>query len=97
MTWVRTVLDGVHPRMFGRIKSWYADISADAARAKGYVAGNQKVEEVLAILKRTTDPKTVYKFQKLDRDDVVDITDFNVIVWLKSEMRLLLDEEVKSK
>lgn len=93
-TWFRDVLSGVHPRMFGKIKSWYADISADAARAKGYTTGNQKVEEVLAILKRTTDPQTVYKFQKMDRDDLVDITDFNVVAWLKSEMRLMLDEEI---
>jgi len=94
MGWVPKVLNGVHPRMFGRIKSWYANISADAARAKGYVTGDEKVEEVLAILKRVTEPKTVYKFQKIDRDDLVDITDFNFIVWLKSEMRLMLDEEL---
>ena len=94
MGWVRGVLDSVRPRMFGRIKSWYADISADEARAKGWTSPNQKVEEVLAILKRVTTPQTIYKFQKLDRDDVIDITDFNVVVWLKAEMRLMLDEEL---
>lgn len=94
MTWVRQVLNGVRPRPFSRIKSWYADISADAARAKGYVTGAQKVEEVLEALYRTTSPTTIYKLQKLDRDDILDITDFNVVVWLKAEMRMMLEEEL---
>jgi hypothetical protein len=94
MSWVRVVLNGVRPRPFSRIKSWYADISGADARAKGYVTGNQKVEEVIAVLKRTTVPQTIYKFQKLDRDDVIDITDFNVVVWLKAEMRMMLEEEL---
>lgn len=94
MGWVRQVLNGVRPRPFSRIKSWYADISADTARAKGYVTAAQKVEEVIAVLKRTTTPQTIYKLQKLDRDDVLDITDFNVVVWLKAEMRMMLEEEL---
>jgi hypothetical protein len=94
MSWVRVVLNGVRPRPFSRIKSWYANISGADARAKGYVTGNQKVEEVIAVLKRTTVPQTIYKFQKLDRDDVLDITDFNVVVWLKAEMRMMLEEEL---
>jgi len=94
MSWVRIVLNGVRPRPFSRIKSWYANISGADARAKGFVAGNTKVEEVIAVLKRTTVPQTIYKLQKLDRDDVLDITDFNVIVWLKAEMRMMLEEEL---
>jgi hypothetical protein len=88
------VLNGVRPRPFSRIKSWYADISGADARAKGYVTGAEKVEEVIAVLKRTTVPQTIYKLQKLDRDDVIDITDFNVVVWLKAEMRMMLEEEL---
>lgn len=94
MSWVDKVLGACRRRPFARIRSWYADITADEARAKGYVTGNQKVEEVIAVLKRTTTPQTIYKLQKLDRDDVVDITDFNVIIWLKNEMRLMLREEL---
>jgi len=93
-SWVRVVLNGVRPRPFSRIKSWYADISGADARAKGYVTGDEKVEEVIAVLKRTTVPQTIYKLQKLDRDDVLDITDFNVVVWLKAEMRMMLEEEL---
>lgn len=92
--WVADVMGKVHHTPFSRIKSIYADITADEARAKGYVKGKQKVEETITLLKRTTDPQTVYKKQKMDRDDVVDITDFDVIAWLKTEMRMMLDEEL---
>lgn len=92
--WVTTVMGGVHHTPFSRIKSTYADITADEARAKGYTKGNKKVDEVIAVLKRTTNPTTIYKKQKLDRDDVIDITDFDVIAWLKGEMRVMLDEEL---
>ena len=94
MTWVQKVMSGVHHTPFSRIKSLFADITADEARAKGYIKGNMKKEEVFSLLKRTTTPTTIYKKQKMDRDDVVDITDFDVIAWLKKEMRLLLDEEI---
>lgn len=94
MTWVQKVMNGVHHTPFSRIKSIFADITEDEARAKGYMKGKLKREEVFSLLKRTTTPTTVYKKQKLDRDDVVDITDFDVIAWLKSEMRLMLDEEL---
>ena len=94
MSWVDVVMNGVHHTPFSRIKSTYADITADEARAKGYVKGNIKVDEVIAVLKRTTNPTTIYKKQKLDRDDVVDITDFDVIGWLKGEMRMMLNEEL---
>ena len=94
MTWVQKVMSGVHHTPFSRIKSLVADITADEARAKGYIKGNLKKEEVFTLLKRTTTPTTIYKKQKMDRDDVVDITDFDVIAWLKKEMRLMLDEEI---
>ena len=94
MTWVQKVMNGVHHTPFSRIKSIFADITEDEARAKGYIKGKLKKEEVFSLLKRTTTPTTVYKKQKLDRDDVIDITDFDVIAWLKSEMRLMLDEEL---
>ena len=94
MGWVRTVMSGVHHTPFSRIKSMYADLTEDDARAKGYFKGNPKTEEVFGLLKRQTTPTTVYKKQKLDRDDVVDITDFDVIAWLKNEMRAMLDEEL---
>ena len=94
MEWVATVMAGVSKSPFSRVKSTAANITADEARAKGYVKGNQKVEEVIAALKRTTTPQTVYKFQKLDRDDVIDITDFDVVVFIKSEMRVMLNEEL---
>lgn len=93
-SWVNTVMNGVHHTPFSRVKSTYADITADEARARGYVKGNAKVEEVIAVLKRTTLPTTIYKKQKLDRDDAVDITDFDVVTWLKQEMRMMLDEEL---
>jgi len=94
MGWVQKVMAGVHNTPFSRIKSTFADITADEARAKGYTKGNLKIEEVFTLLKRTTTPTTIYKKQKLDRDDVIDITDFDVVAWLKSEMRLMLDEEI---
>ena len=93
-TWVDKVLGSVHHTPFSRIKSTYADITADDARAKGYMKGNLKTEEVFSLLKRTTGPTTIYKKQKLDRDDVVDITDFDVVGWLKTEMRMMLNEEI---
>ena len=92
--WVDKILASVHHTPFSRIKSVFANITEDEARAKGYLKGNLKKEEVFALLKRTTTPTTVYKKQKLDRDDVVDITDFDVISWLKAEMRMMLNEEL---
>jgi hypothetical protein len=94
MGWVARVMSGVHHTPFSRIKSMHADITEDEARARGYIKGNLKKEEVFSLLKRTTSPQTVYKKQKLDRDDVVDITDFDVVAWLKAEMRVMLDEEI---
>ena len=92
--WVSVVMNGAHRSPFSRIKSVFADITADEARAKGYMKGKLKKEEVFGLLKRTTTPTTVYKKQKMDRDDVIDITDFDVISWLKTEMRWMLDEEL---
>lgn len=92
--WVSTVMGAVHHTPFSRIKSIFANITEDEARAKGYIKGNLKKEEVFSLLKRTTTPTTIYKKQKLDRDDVIDITDFDVVAWLKSEMRIMLDEEI---
>lgn len=94
MGWVSKVMGAVSKNPFSRIKSTFADITEDEARAKGYMKGNYKKEEVFSLLKRTTTPTTVYKKQKLDRDDVIDITDFDVVAWLKSEMRMMLDEEI---
>ena len=94
MGWVNKVMTAVHHTPFSRIKSMFADITEDDARAKGYIKGNLKKDEVFSLLKRTTNPTTIYKKQKLDRDDVIDITDFDVIAWLKSEMRMMLDEEI---
>ena len=94
MSWVSKVMNGVHHTPFSRIKSVFADITEDDARARGYMKGNLKKDEVFTLLKRTTTPTTVYKKQKLDRDDTIDITDFDVIAWLKSEMRMMLDEEL---
>lgn len=93
MTWVDTVLNGVVTVGFSRIKSTFANITEDEARAKGYIKGEQKKEEVFTLLQRTTDPQTIYKLQKLDRDDVIDITDFDVVAWLRQEMRIMLREE----
>ncbi len=92
--WVAGVMNAVHHTPFSRIKSMFADITEDEARALGYFKGNRKKEEVFTLLKRTTDPQTIYKKQKLDRDDVVDITDFDVVAWIKGEMRIMLDEEI---
>ena len=92
--WVSKVFGGAKHIPFSRIKTIMADITADEARARGYVKGNEKVDEVITLLKRTTDPQTVYKKQKLDRDDVIDITDFDVVVWLRAEMRMMLEEEI---
>lgn len=92
--WVATVMNGVHRSPFSRIKTTYADITEDEARARGYIKGKEKKEEVFTLLKRTTDPQTIYKKQKMDRDDIIDITDFDVVAWIKSEMRVMLDEEI---
>ena len=94
MGWVQKVMNSVHHTPFSRIKSTLANITEADARAKGYIKGNLKKDEVFSLLKRTTTPTTIYKKQKLDRDDVVDITDFDVVSWLKSEMRMMLDEEI---
>ena len=92
--WVAGVINGVHHTPFSRIKSMYADVTAEEARAKGYTKGHKKVEEVFTLLKRTTTPQTIYKKQKLDRDDIIDITDFDVVAWIKVEMRFMLEEEI---
>jgi len=94
MDWVQEVIGKTHHTPYSRIKSVFADITEDDARAKGYIKGKQKVEEVFTLLKRTTTPQTVYKKQKLDRDDILDITDFDVVAWIKSEMRIMLNEEI---
>lgn len=92
--WVSKVMQGVHHTPFSRVKSLFANITGDEARARGYVKGNRKLEEVITLLKRTTNPTTVYKKQKMDRDDIIDITDFDVVAWLKGEMRGMLEEEI---
>jgi hypothetical protein len=92
--WVKSVIDGAKHSPFSRIKSLAADLTADEARAKGYVKGNLKKDEVIKLLKRVTTPTTVYKKQKLDRDDIIDITDLDVVAWLKWEMRFMLEEEL---
>ena len=92
--WAGAVMNSVRRVPFKRIKTEFANLTADEARAKGYVKGNQKVEQVFTLLKRTTDPQTVYKKQKLDKDDIDDITDFNVVSWIKGEMRVMLEEEL---
>ena len=94
MDWVANFTNAVHHTPFSRIKSLFANITEDDARAKGYIKGNVKKEEVFTLLKRSTTPTTVYKKQKIDRDDVVDIVDFDVIAWLKREMRMMLNEEI---
>ena len=93
-TWVADVMNAVHKTPFSRIKSILADITEADARAKGYIKGNLKTEEFFSLMKRTTTPTTIYKKQALDRDDVVDITDFDVVAWLKTEMRMMLNEEI---
>ena len=92
--WVSVVMNGVHHTPFSRVKTQFADITEDAARAKGYIKGNRKKEEVFTLLKRATTPQTIYKLQKLDRDDIIDITDFDVVAWIKGEMRMMLNEEI---
>nr|DAW45292.1 MAG TPA: major capsid protein [Caudoviricetes sp.] len=92
--WVTEFLNFVHKTPFSRIKSTFANITADEARARGFVKGNKKVNEVFQLLKRTTTPFTIYKKQQLDRDDVLDITDFDVVMWLKGEMQLMINEEI---
>lgn len=94
MGWVKKVMNATHHTPFSRIKSMFANITEDEARAKGYIKGKLKKEEVFSLLKRTTDPTTIYKKQKMDRDDVIDITSFDVIGWLKGEMRMMLEEEI---
>nr|UWI00656.1 MAG: major capsid protein [Bacteriophage sp.] len=93
-TWVGKVMSAVHHIPFSRFKSMFADLTEEDARAKGYIKGNYKKEQVFGLLRRSTSPTTVYKKQKMDRDDVIDITSFDVIAWLKSEMRLKLNEEI---
>ena len=92
--WVNVLMNGVRKTPFARIKTTHANITMDEARAKGYIKGNEKKEEVFNLLRRTVDPQTVYKKQKFDRDDVIDITDFDVIAWTKAEMRDMLNEEI---
>ena len=92
-TWADIVMAGVKKVPYKRIKSMFADITEDEARAKGYVKGDQKFAEVFELLGRTTDPQTIYKLQKLDRDDILDIEDFDVVAWIKGEMQIMLNEE----
>lgn len=94
MTWVSKVWSGFKKTPFSRIRSTAANVTEYEARARGYVKGNQKIEEVLSLLSRTTTPQTVYKLQKIDRDDVIDITTLDVVAWMKKEMRMMLDEEI---
>ena len=94
MEWVGKVMGSVSHSPFSKVKSMYFDITADAARAKGYVKGTQKVEEVIVALKRQVSPQTIYKLQKLDRDDLIDITEFNAVAYIKDEMRVMLNEEL---
>lgn len=92
--WVSKVINGVHKTPFSRIRSTFADITADEARAKGYTKGNRKIEEVFGLLKRETTPTTVYKKQKLDKDDITDVTTMDIVAWLRKEMRMMLNEEL---
>ena len=94
MEWVGKVMNAARHSPFSRIKTTFADITEDEARARGYIKGKMKKEEFFSLMKRTTDPQTIYKKQKMDRDDVIDITSFDVIAWLKSEMRMMLNEEL---
>ena len=94
MDWVQKVMGSVRRTPFSRVKSVYANITEDEARAKGYIKGKEKKDEVFTLLKRTTNPQTVYKKQKLDRDDIVDIKDLNVVQWIRQEMRMMLEEEI---
>lgn len=92
--WVSNVMSNTKHTPFARVKSIFANLTEDEARAKGYIKGKQKKDQVFPVLKRATLPTTIYKKQKIDRDDVIDITDFDVIAWIKKEMRLMLDEEI---
>jgi hypothetical protein len=92
--WVNTVLNGARKTPFSRVKTHWADLTYDDARAKGYITGTEKQEEFYGTARRETNPQTIYKKQKLDRDDIIDITDFDVVAWMKGEMRLMLDEEL---
>lgn len=92
--WVAKVFGGAKHVPFSRIKTVLADITEDEARARGYITGHEKKDEVFSLIKRTTDPQTIYKKQKLDRDDIIDITDFDVVIWLRAEMRMMLEEEI---
>ena len=92
--WVDKVMGGVRHTPFSRVRTTFADITEDEARAKGYIKGNMKKEEVFSLLKRSTSPQTIYKKQKIDRDDKIDITDFDVVAWIKGEMRMMLNEEI---
>ena len=94
MDWVSVVLNGVHRSPFSRIKSQFANITEDEARAKGYTKTHKKTEEMFSVLKRVTTPTTIYKKQRMDRDDIIDITDFDVVAWIKGEMRIMLNEEI---
>lgn len=94
MGWVPKVLNGVKKSPFARVKSIAANITADEARARGYIKGKKKIEEVLTLLKRATGPQTVYKLQKFDRDDIIDVTEIDIVAWVKVEMRMMLDEEL---
>ena len=93
-SWVSKVMNSVHHTPFSRIKSVFANLTEAEARAKGYIKGHQKVDEVFSLLKRSVNPTTIYKKQKIDRDDMIDITDFDVVSWIKGEMRMMLDEEI---
>ena len=92
--WVSAIINSTHHTPFSRVKSLLADITEDTARAKGYLKGNEKKTEFFTALKRTTEPQTIYKKQKMDRDDILDITDFDVVSWIRSEMRMMLEEEI---
>ena len=92
--WVYEIINGTHHTPFSNVKSIFADITEDTARAKGYLKGKEKKTEFFTALKRQTTPQTIYKKQKMDRDDILDITDFNVVSWIRSEMRMMLDEEI---
>ena len=94
MGWVSKFMGSVHHTPFSRVKSVFADITEDEARARGYIKGKLKKDEVFTLLKRTTTPTMIYKRQRMDRQDIIDITDFDVIAWIRSEMRMMLDEEI---
>lgn len=92
--WVNSVVGGAKHSPFSRIRTRFADITADEARARGYIKGNKKEDEVFTLLQRTTSPTTIYKKQRLDRDDILDITDFDVVSWIRGEMKIMLEEEL---